>query len=428
MAQLFVSYSRQDAAKVDRLIAALEQANHNVWVDREDIRGGDQWRRQIVAAIKSADLFLIVLSPNSVKSDNVRKELDLAEGVRKRVLPLVLERTTIPDEMHYQLVGLQQIDLSGDFQAGLNQLLAAIAGTELAPLAPSIPRRGLGAPARFGLGAAGVAVAALVLAAVFGWLPWPGPGATPTPIKAVANVTTPTVTPTLVDTTATLQTALETAIAATRQAEAEATASATPPTQTPTSPPPPPSDTPLPPPTPVPPSPTSPPPLEPTPTADQSLLIDDFEGSSSQLEGSFQLNRNAGNEGQLSLVGIPHVSQGRQALAFAFDIRHEPPDHYIGFDRTLPPQDWSGYAALCVWIESDGSNRTLVLQFGEGKNKFWKQVYSLAQGSGDTCLALAGPHQLNLRNIGYYGLYVEGPPTGQGVIYIDNVRLATELP
>lgn len=159
------------------------------------------------------------------------------------------------------------------------------------------------------------------------------------------------------------------------------------------------------------------------PTTRPGLIIDDFEGFSGSLDGGFEVNKNAGNEGQVRLVGIPHVSQGRQALALEFDIRNQPPNHYIGFDRSLPQQDWSGYASLCFWIESDGSNRSLVLQYGETKLKFWKQIYSLTNGTGDYCISLQEPHQINLRSIGYYGVYVEGPPTGQSVIYVDQVRL-----
>jgi len=159
------------------------------------------------------------------------------------------------------------------------------------------------------------------------------------------------------------------------------------------------------------------------PETELDQTIDDFENVGISLGDGFEINRNAGNDSQVSLVGIPHVNQGRQALALQFDIQNSPPNHYIGFDRALPPQDWSDYASLCFWIESDGSNRNLVLQFGESKYKFWKNIYSLSKGTGDYCIFLHDPHQINLRAIGYYGVYVEGPPAGQSIIYIDNVRL-----
>ncbi|MCB9078281.1 MAG: hypothetical protein H6631_11850 [Anaerolineaceae bacterium] len=157
-------------------------------------------------------------------------------------------------------------------------------------------------------------------------------------------------------------------------------------------------------------------------------IIDDFENyNDTALLNDFIINKNAGNEGHLFLVGPPHLDQGRQALAFEFNILNARPNHYIGFDREFFPQDWSNYTALCLWLESDGSNRSIVVQFGESKFKFWKSIDSLANiGVGQHCVSLKGDHQLDLRAIGYYGVYIEGPPQGQGVIYIDDVQIENE--
>jgi hypothetical protein len=165
--------------------------------------------------------------------------------------------------------------------------------------------------------------------------------------------------------------------------------------------------------------------LTPTPTPRPELMIEDFESYTSDawLAESFEINRNAGNEGWVRLVGVPHVNEGRQAMAFEFDIRHPSPNHYIGFNRAFPTQDWSDYSLLCVWIESDGSNRSLVIQFGKSEGRFWKTTSSLSQGTGDYCVSLQDQQYVDLRAIGYYGIYVEGPPQGQSIIYIDNIRL-----
>ena len=154
-------------------------------------------------------------------------------------------------------------------------------------------------------------------------------------------------------------------------------------------------------------------------------MIEDFESYTSDawLAESFEINRNAGNEGWVRLVGVPHVNEGRQAMAFEFDIRHPSPKHYIGFNRAFPTQDWSDCSLLCVWIESDGSNRSLVIQFGESEGRFSKTTKSLSQGTGDYCVSLQDQQYVDLRAIGYYGIYVEGPPQGQSIIYIDNIRL-----
>ena len=126
MAKIFISYSRADSSIVDNLFVKLQSAGHSIWVDRVSIQGGDQWRRQIVSAIETSDVFILVLSPNSIKSKNVRKELDLAEETDIQIIPIEIKPTNIPTEMKYQLVGLQRIDFSSSFDKGYEALLSAI--------------------------------------------------------------------------------------------------------------------------------------------------------------------------------------------------------------------------------------------------------------------------------------------------------------
>lgn len=127
MSHLFLSYSRRDDAYVDAIAATLKNGGYRVWIDRQGIGGGEQWRKEIVDAIRSANLMLLFLSPNSARSDNVRKELDLAETAKVRVLPVALAPTEIPDAMKYQLAGVQIVEVWQDYEGGLNTLLHNLA-------------------------------------------------------------------------------------------------------------------------------------------------------------------------------------------------------------------------------------------------------------------------------------------------------------
>lgn len=131
MGIIFLSYSNRDLKFIAKLTKSIEVAGFEVWIDREGIRGGDQWRSSIVKAIERADAFLIVLSSNSVISKNVRKELDLAESAKTRILPIEIGPVAIPPEMKYQLVGLQRIDFAESYDVGLNRLLSALRGEQV---------------------------------------------------------------------------------------------------------------------------------------------------------------------------------------------------------------------------------------------------------------------------------------------------------
>jgi|GEM_PF-1434281 len=111
MSQVFISYSRKDGAAVGNLVRALENVGIDAWIDREDIRAGNSWRQQIVEAIDSCSVFVLALSPNSAASENVRKEIDLAQDSKRLVVPFLLEATTLPAAIRYQLAGLQHIDV-----------------------------------------------------------------------------------------------------------------------------------------------------------------------------------------------------------------------------------------------------------------------------------------------------------------------------
>jgi ribosomal protein L7/L12 len=125
MSHLFLSYSRDDIQLIDELINRLRQAGCHVWIDRTGIQGGELYRTRIVQAITECEYFMIALSSSSIKSRNVRKELDLAEVRNKTILPILLEQVSTPPEMEYQLAGLHTIDMT-NFDEGCKQLLKSL--------------------------------------------------------------------------------------------------------------------------------------------------------------------------------------------------------------------------------------------------------------------------------------------------------------
>ena len=110
MGQIFVSYSRKDRGFVDDLVRDLSKKGLSCWVDREDISAGRSWRSEIGEAIRQCDGFLIVLSPASVASENVKRELAFAESHGRRIIPLRYQSCTLPAEIELTLGNLQRID------------------------------------------------------------------------------------------------------------------------------------------------------------------------------------------------------------------------------------------------------------------------------------------------------------------------------
>ena len=111
MGQVFVSYSRRNKEIVDRIVGEMNRAKLDIWIDREDIKAGNSWRIQIVEAIDTCDAFVLVLSAHSAISENVHKEINLAQDSKRKTFVFMLERIHLPAEIRYQLAGLQFIDV-----------------------------------------------------------------------------------------------------------------------------------------------------------------------------------------------------------------------------------------------------------------------------------------------------------------------------
>ena len=89
MADVFISYSRQDEPFVRRLHQAFVQRERDVWVDWEDIPLTADWWREIQGGIESADTFIFVISPDSAQSEVCYNEADYASENNKRIVPIV---------------------------------------------------------------------------------------------------------------------------------------------------------------------------------------------------------------------------------------------------------------------------------------------------------------------------------------------------
>jgi TolB-like protein/Flp pilus assembly protein TadD len=109
-AEVFVSYSRDDAGQVLDLAAKLRAAGVSLWIDQSGIDGASQWSEQIVNALESAKVLLLMVTESAVHSHNVAKEVVLVSERKGHILPVLLEPTVIPPTLKYQLAGIQHVE------------------------------------------------------------------------------------------------------------------------------------------------------------------------------------------------------------------------------------------------------------------------------------------------------------------------------
>ncbi len=126
-AYIFVSYAHDDAGVVYPELIRLRNQGFNIWYD-EGISPGSSWREEIATAINDCALFLMFVTPRSVKSEPCQKEINFAESHNCRILAVHLEQTVLPMGLELVLGDRQAImrheHAVPAFQAKLNDALA----------------------------------------------------------------------------------------------------------------------------------------------------------------------------------------------------------------------------------------------------------------------------------------------------------------
>lgn len=197
--QIFISYSRVDTEFVARLMNDLSAQGLDIWMDQSDIGAGQRWDSVIQSALEECGLFIIVLSPHSVASENVLDELAYVINEKKRIIPILLK----PCEIPYRIARIQFVDFTKNYQTGFRHLISEI--TQPSPQRPVTVEKQAGISPL--LWAAGIVAGLLLCAALLGGayalyaLSTPVPDAvTDTPTFAPTETSTPTDTPTFTPT------------------------------------------------------------------------------------------------------------------------------------------------------------------------------------------------------------------------------------
>src|SRR5262245_40400140 len=135
-AHIFISHASKDDDFVKELRAALESHRLPVWVDSRALRGGAKLAPEIEQAIETARQTIVVLSPNTINSPWVRKEIQQALAVEKRrgsegyrVIPLLLpgvEPSAVALWFDGEHVGVKVELKAGSVSEAWPQILAAL--------------------------------------------------------------------------------------------------------------------------------------------------------------------------------------------------------------------------------------------------------------------------------------------------------------
>jgi hypothetical protein len=123
--EAFISHSSLDQPFAALLTELLQRHGVPFWLSQRHLIGAQQWHDEIGAALKRCDWFVVILSPNSVASKWVKRELLFAlddDRYDGKIIPLLYQPCEYRD-LSWALSLLQIVDFTSGFDDGCRALL-----------------------------------------------------------------------------------------------------------------------------------------------------------------------------------------------------------------------------------------------------------------------------------------------------------------
>lgn len=123
--EVFLSHANQDRQFATAVAEELRRHGIPVWYSQTNIIGAQQWHDEIGAALQRCNWFVLVLSPYSVKSAWVKRELLFAldhHRYGKKIVPL-LYKSCKYEKLSWTLSHSQIVDFRQSFTDGYRELL-----------------------------------------------------------------------------------------------------------------------------------------------------------------------------------------------------------------------------------------------------------------------------------------------------------------
>jgi hypothetical protein len=129
--KVFLSHAMADRALAQRVIRLLATHSNSRVYTNEDIKPEERWQTKLLKRLENADVFVALLTPNSIADSWLLQETGAAWGLDKPIIPLV-SRLDILDRFPIQLRSYPALDLkelettkgSERFAEALDQALA----------------------------------------------------------------------------------------------------------------------------------------------------------------------------------------------------------------------------------------------------------------------------------------------------------------
>ena len=123
---VFLSHNSKDHAVANALCHYLEEAGIRCWIAPRDIHHTD-WADSIMEGLKQADIFVVIVSRNSIESPEVTKEVTEATRSCEYILPFKIDDEMLNPRLQYHLGPCHWMDaVTPPLEAHIQELIDRI--------------------------------------------------------------------------------------------------------------------------------------------------------------------------------------------------------------------------------------------------------------------------------------------------------------
>ncbi len=105
---IFISYAHKNKPAVMPILEKLTADGYRIWYDK-GIDPGTEWVKVIAKHIEKCTCFIAMLSPEYIKSDNCKDEIELARALKLPRVSVYISETALPIEMQMTLNRIQAV-------------------------------------------------------------------------------------------------------------------------------------------------------------------------------------------------------------------------------------------------------------------------------------------------------------------------------
>lgn len=105
----FISYSREDKEIIYPIFQIMQVVAKQIFYDATGIKPGDDWQLVILEALESCDTVILFWCSHAKNSEYVKLEYEFAINKGKKIIPILIDSTELPDEVSkFQYIDMRE--------------------------------------------------------------------------------------------------------------------------------------------------------------------------------------------------------------------------------------------------------------------------------------------------------------------------------